>query len=153
MVAPASFCFLRNGLRTVVLFAVVQGASATSLPVRRTLAMVESGATQAARGPADQKRGSSGEVSRYQIMPEVWRQYSRSRDYENPEVAWAVAQRILTDRTKQFRQVTGREPEAIELYLLWNRPGHFAEVNYNLDRVKPRYQERARRFANLCGGS
>jgi len=101
------------------------------------------------RGAADAMRGGSGEVSRFQIMPEVWRRYTRSRDYENPEVAWSVTQRILTDRVAQFRAATSREPNGLELYLLWNKPGHFAENGYRASRVKTDYRQRAQRFANL----
>ncbi|MFM8469941.1 MAG: hypothetical protein ACKODH_08225 [Limisphaerales bacterium] len=120
-----------------------------ALPLRQSLGMFESGATSGQRGPADFMRGGSGEVSRFQIMPEVWRRYTKSRDYENPEVAWAVTQRILADRTASFRAATGREPDALELYLLWNKPGHFEAVSYQVNRVKSSYQQRAQRFANL----
>lgn len=112
--------------------------------------MFESGASQPHRCAADRKRGHSGEVSRYQIMPEVWRQYSRSREYENPQVAWSVAERILQSRIRGFRDDTGRDPNALELYLLWNKPSHFRAVKYKVTRVNARYKERAQRFANLC---
>lgn len=120
-----------------------------AMPLRQSLGMFESGATSWQRSPADFMRGGSGEVSRFQIMPDVWRRYSKSRDYENPEVAWAVTQRILAERTATFRAATGREPSALELYLLWNKPGHFEAVNYQASRVKSDYHQRAQRFANL----
>jgi hypothetical protein len=94
-------------------------------------------------------RGGSGEVSRYQIMPDVWKRYSTTRDYHNPVEAWQVAERILRDRVEDFQQKTQRVPDATELYLLWNKPGHFAGVNYSLKRVDRLYLNRARRFANL----
>jgi hypothetical protein len=120
-----------------------------AMPLRQSLAMFESGATSWQRGKADDLRGGSGEVSRFQIMPEVWRRYSKSREYNNPEIAWAVTQRILADRTTGFRTATGREPNALELYLLWNKPGHFEAQDYNPSRVKEGYRQRAQRFANL----
>jgi len=119
------------------------------MPLRQSLAMFESGASGAARGAADLKRGGSGEVSRFQIMPDVWHQYSRSRDYDDPDTAWQVASRILNDRCKRFRSATGREPNAQEIYLLWNKPGSFEASGFVLSKVKPLYRERAGRFANL----
>ena len=120
-----------------------------AMPLRQSLGMFESGATTWQRGAADALRGGSGEVSRFQIMPAVWRRYSKSREYDNPEIAWTVAQRILADRTAEFRASTGRGPDALELYLLWNKPGHFETQGYLASRVKADYRQRAQRFANL----
>ena len=124
-------------------------ARCEAMPLRQSLAMFESGATTWLRSKADDLRGGSGEVSRFQIMPEVWRRYSKSREYNNPDVAWAITQRILADRTADFRTVTKRDPNALELYLLWNKPGHFEAQDYNASRVKEDYRQRAQRFANL----
>ena len=124
-------------------------APCQAMPLRQSLGMFESGATTLQRSPADSMRGGSGEVSRFQIMPAVWRRYTKSRDYENPEVAWTVTQRILAERTADFRAATGREPNGLELYLLWNKPGHFEAVDYQTSRVKADYHQRAQRFANL----
>ena len=125
------------------------GHHCDAMPLRQSLGMFESGATSGQRSPADFMRGGSGEVSRFQIMPEVWRRYTKSREYENPEVAWAVAQRILADRVADFRTATSREPTALELYLLWNKPGHFEATGYRAGQVKSGYHQRAQRFANL----
>ncbi|MBI3414270.1 MAG: hypothetical protein HY043_02945 [Verrucomicrobia bacterium] len=132
------------------LFLIVLAPSVVSaMSLRESLAMFESGARQPQRCAADRVRGSSGEVSRFQIMPEVWRRYTRSRDYENPDVAWAVAERILQDRRQWFLAATNREPSALELYLLWNKPGHFNAAHFSSQRVHPHFKERAERFANL----
>ena len=120
-----------------------------AMPLRQSLGMFESGATSWQRSQADFMRGGSGEVSRFQIMPAVWRRYTKSREYENPEVAWTVAQRILADRIADFRTATGREPNGLELYLLWNKPGHFETAGYHTGQVKSDYRQRAQRFANL----
>lgn len=116
---------------------------------RRSLAMFETGASSPARGVADTLRGRAGEVSRFQIMPDVWQSYSQSRDYANPEVAWTVASRILAERIGQFRTTTNREPSALEVYLLWNKPGHFEGVAFDPAKVRTLYRSRAERFANL----
>ena len=124
-------------------------AEVSALPVRDSLAMVETGARDARPGAADRIRGAAGEVSRFQILPSIWQQYSKSRDYENPEVAWTVAQRILADRSKAFRGETGREPNALELYLLWHKPSTFRSAGFTASRVNKLYRQRAERFANL----
>lgn len=111
--------------------------------------MFESGATGPEASGADRLRGGAGEISRFQILPEVWRAYSRSRDYTNPQVAWTVAQRILDDRISDFQKATGRSPKPIELYLLWNKPGHFAAKGYSVGKVASQYRLKAQRFENL----
>lgn len=140
---------MRGWFFSLVLGVMLPGVDASAMPLRQSLAMFESGATVSVRSEADSKRGGAGEVSRFQILPEVWRQYSRSTDYENPELAWTVAQRILADRTRRFREATGREPNSLELYLLWNKPGSFEAVGYAAKKVKIIYRQRAERFANL----
>jgi hypothetical protein len=120
-------------------------------PLQEALAMFESGAVDTRTCAADKRRGASGEVSRYQILPSVWRQYTRAAQYDNPALAWSVAQRIIRDRTAWFQAKTGREPSSVEIYLLWNKPGHFSAVSFKIGRVSSIYRKRAERFANLCG--
>jgi hypothetical protein len=120
-----------------------------ALSLRESLAMLETGAIQPQYGAPDRIRGNSGEVSRYQIMPDVWRRYSNSREYENPEVSWQVASKILSDRIEWFKKIEGREPSSMEIYLLWNKPGHFQATGFTASKVKKSYRERANRFANL----
>jgi len=131
-----------------VVLVVLQGVALCS-PVRDSLAMFESGATGPEASSADRVRGGAGEISRFQILPEVWRAYSKSRDYTNPEVAWTVARRILDDRISVFHKATGRPPKPVELYLLWNKPGHFAAKGYSVKKVSSHYRLKAERFENL----
>jgi len=140
---------MKQTLIGLALLAWLGSQTCPAMSLRQSLAMFESGATSLRKSEADYVRGGSGEVSRFQIMPEVWRRYSKSREYDNPEVAWSVAQRIITDRTTVFRRATGREPDGLEIYLLWNKPGHFEAVGYQASRVKTDYYSRAQRFANL----
>lgn len=125
------------------------GSECAALGIKESLAMIETGATSSVRGKWDHTRGSSGEISRFQIMPEVWRRYTSSQSWTNPEVAWSVAQKIISDRIEEFKAKMGRAPEPVELYLLWNKPGHFAANKYKFYLVNRSYLLRARRFANL----
>lgn len=131
--------------------ALLATTAAKAEPLRYALGLFESGAESFQRGHSDYKRGNSGEVSRYQIMPDVWKRYSKNHDYHNPTVAWEVAERILTDRVNDFRDRMHRDPNATELYLLWNKPGHFSAARFSLKRVDRHYLARAQRFANLYG--
>jgi len=129
--------------------ALVATPTTQAEPLPYALGLFESGAESFQRNEADFKRGGSGEVSRYQIMPDVWVRYSKTRDFHNPVEAWQVAQRILNERVNDFRERTQRDPNPTELYLLWNKPGHFAGAKYSLKRVSRYYLARAQRFANL----
>ncbi len=124
-------------------------ASLEASQLRDALAMIETGASSPVAGDPDHVIGGSGEVSRFQIMPEVWKAYTKSINHTNPEVAWTVTRRILANRVGSFEKATGRPPEPIEVYLLWNKPGHFEGVGYRLERVSLIYRERAQRFQNL----
>ena len=128
---------------------VLMGASVSASPLRDALAMIETGAQSPAAGEPDHVVGGSGEISRFQIMPEVWRAYTKSKNHTNPEVAWTVTRRILADRVGTFEKSTGRPPEPVEVYLLWNNPGHFEGVGYRLEKVSRTYRDRAQRFHNL----
>lgn len=132
-----------------MLLAVVGTLTAQAEPLKYALGLFESGATSYSHSPSDRMRGGSGEVSRFQIMPDVWKRYSASKAYQNPDVAWTVTKKILNDRIQDFQRRSGRAPNAIEIYLLWNKPGHFSAMKFSLERVHPRYLDRAQRFANL----
>ncbi len=129
--------------------AIVAMASLEASPLRDALAMIETGATSPVAGDPDHVIGGSGEVSRFQIMPGVWKAYTKSINHTNPEVAWTVTRRILANRLGSFEKAAGRPPEPIEVYLLWNKPGHFEGVGYRLERVSGIYRDRAQRFHNL----
>jgi hypothetical protein len=122
------------------------------------LAMVESGCGSELACRADRLVGRAGEVSRYQILPAVWRQHHRpaaggSRDarwcFRDPALAKAVAERVMDSRTATFVGATRRRPSDFEWYVIWNAPGAFARAGYAAHRLSPAVQERARRFSNL----
>ncbi len=129
--------------------AVASALAAPAMDVREALGHFETGAAQPTRCAADAKIGSRQEVSRFQILPTVWRRYSSSAEYENPDVAWNVARRILEERRQTFRRATGRECDGVDLYILWNAPGLYQRSRWDRGLVSPVVLERAQRFANL----
>jgi hypothetical protein len=132
----------------VVIFALATGTS-PALPIREALEQIETGATSPLRSAADLLVGSNGEVSRFQILPSVWHEITDSIDYHDPELAWSVAEQILEGRKEQFRLATGREPDAFDLYVIWNAPGRYSRCGYARDKIHWLIRSRAERFANL----
>jgi hypothetical protein len=107
------------------------------------LGMIESGNN-------DSAIGSSGEVSRFQIKPHIWREYSSSRSWRDVRVASLVAQDYLTALEGTFRKRARREPTDFDLYVLWNAgPAYYSKVGFAPERVHRVIRERARRFVNL----
>ena len=101
-------------------------------------------------GNDDQEIGGAGEVSRYQIMPSVWKHYSQSPQYQNPDVSLAVAQQHWLALYNAFKKSAHREPGDFDLYVLWNtRQGYYAGKGFNPDRLGPVVRDRAQRFVNL----
>ena len=128
------------------------GAAPAPTAVRWALGQIETGASHENRSPADEIRGRNHEVSRYQILPKVWRQYTRAADFTDPSLAWSVAQRILNDRSAHFRSAAGREADAFDLYVLWNAPGQYANTGFDRARLHGAVAKRAQRFADLVSG-
>lgn len=99
----------------------------------------------------DRAVGQAGEVSRFQIKPHIWRQYSPDPGYDNSDLARSVAQKLLADLEAEFRRRARREPTDFDRYVLWNAgPSYYARIGYSQARVKEVVRERAVRFANLC---
>ena len=95
------------------------------------LSMIESGNN-------DHAVGAVGEVSRYQIRPELW----PGGNPLNPQVALTAAQKTMLPRLNRFERSHKRMPTDFEFYVLWNAP-------WQADHPSPAVKERARRFANL----
>ena len=101
-------------------------------------------------GNDDRGVGRAGEVSRYQIHPAVWRNYSESREYQNPGVSLQVARQHWNYLATYFRNKTGREPAPFDMYVLWNtRFGYYARKEFDPARLSAVVRERAQRFVNL----
>jgi hypothetical protein len=125
--------------------------NAAALPsgTREALAEFETGAKRATRCAGDYAVGSAKEISRFQILPSIWRDYSSTPDYHNPNVAWVVTQKILCDRETEFRRATGRQWDAVDLYLMWNAPGVYRRAGWDRSKVSRVVLERAQRFERL----
>ena len=101
-------------------------------------------------GDNDDAIGIAGEVSRYQIKPRIWQEYSRTKAYRDVTISAKVAGKHLAGLERTFRSRTGREPGDFDLYVLWNAgPTYYAKVNFSAKRVHPIIRERAQRYANL----
>lgn len=95
-------------------------------------------------GDRDDAVGKAGEVSRYQIMPFVWRKY-KGGNPRNHADARRVAVRILTDRIQEFQQKHRRDPSLVETYALWRSPARAMQL-----RLSSSVQECGNRFATLA---
>lgn len=134
--------------------AFLLGVSAPALAqdasrIRWALGQFETGATSNKRSSADQVRGRHREVSRFQILPRVWRQYGRSADFTNPDTAWRVTSIILEARREEFKRATGQDWDGFWLYAMWNAPGECRKAGYQANRLTACVRERAGRFSNL----
>ena len=122
----------RDELLVKIFFAVlILSSHVLAMDRWAALAMLESGGDDHTVGPA-------GEISRYQIRPELW----SSGDPEDARVALTNARRIMSTRLAAFQSAHGRAADDFEFYVLWNAP---AQINHPRSAVA----ERARRFANL----
>jgi len=94
-------------------------------------------------GDDDFAVGSAGEISRYQMKPEVWRRYaSADADWTNPTNALSVAVAAMRDRCAAFERAGQRPPTDFEFYILWNAPAQ-------IQRPGKAVSSRADRFCNL----
>ena len=127
----------------MVVLALTTMTASAGLSKLEALSMIESGNNDLAVGQA-------GEVSRFQIRPQVWRQYSRSRAYQDADVAALVAQKHIAYLETLFRERAGREATDLDIYILWNAgPGYYERHGFSLERVHREIRDRAQRYVNL----
>lgn len=101
-------------------------------------------------GNNDRVIGSAGEVSRYQLSPSVWKSYSRSANYQNPDISLQVARLHWNYLAAYFKEKTGRTPGDYDMYVLWNtRYGYYEHNGFSPRHISHVVQDRARRFVNL----
>jgi hypothetical protein len=113
------------------LFGLLFATNVQAMDRWAALSMIESGDNDHAVGPG-------GEISRFQILPELW-------PGGNPldgQVALAAAQEIMSSRLQEFQQSHKRSVTDFEFYVLWNAP-------WQADHPSKSVAERARRFSNL----
>jgi hypothetical protein len=106
-------------------------SSASGMDRWKALSMLET-------GDNDYAVGRCGEISRFQIRPQLW----PGGNPQNTMAALTVARNIMQARVERFEQTHGRSPNDFEFYVLWNAP---AEVDHPVSCVV----ERAQRYVNL----
>lgn len=89
-------------------------------------------------GNNDRAVGQRGEVSRFQIRPELW----PGGDPRNEQEALEAAKAIMHVRISRFERTHDRAPNDFEFYVLWNAPW---EINHPSKVVA----SRAWRYSNL----
>lgn len=97
------------------------------------IATVESGGDDRARGP-------DGEVSRYQLIPAMWRQYAPEEPaaWQDPEVARRVA---VAHCEQLWRELPPSRRQLDWLLLAWHRgTPALRRAEWRLDRFTPRQQ-------------
>ena len=94
-------------------------------------------------GDNDRAVGRAGEVSRYQIMPFVWRAYGGGNP-RNAAEAKRVATRIMGDRIAKFQAKHNRPPTMVEVYALWRSPARAMQL-----KLSAAVKDCGQRFSNL----
>jgi hypothetical protein len=99
--------------------------------------------SQIESGDNDHAVGAAGEVSRYQIKPEIWHRCAPAgADYTDPDGALSVARQAMQERCATFERKAHRPPTDTEFYILWNAPAQ-------IRRPSKAVLGRAERFCNL----
>lgn len=107
------------------------------------LAEIESGGN-------DYAVGDVGEISRYQIRPEVWRTYSSSRRYTDSSVALPIAEKYMAKLRHDFERATGREPTETDCVILWKSGiAGYEKHGFNPAHMSAAHRDRINRFRNL----
>jgi len=131
--------FARMNVKLAIAAVVLTAGVCSRLPAMdrwSALSQIES-------GDDDRAVGAAGEVSRFQIKPELWQRYAPAgSDWTNREAALFVAKQAMRERCAAFERSAHRPPTDSEFFILWNAP---AEIN----RPSKAVLGRAERFCNL----
>lgn len=101
-------------------------------------------------GNNDWEVGAAGEISRYQIDPNIWKTYSAKSDYRDPEAAMRVARQHWAWLAGYFHDKTGRQPTDFDMYVMWNtKYGYYAKRGFVPEKLSANVRNRAQRFVNL----
>lgn len=118
---------------------------ASAMSFWAALAQIESGGN-------DYAVGDVGEVSRYQIRPEVWETYSSSHRYSDPVIALSIAERYMAKLKRDFEHVTGRPATEYDCVILWKAGiAGYEKRGFNASRMSAAHHDRIVRFRNLRG--
>lgn len=125
--------------------------SLTHLPDLHALALIES-------GDRDNAIGRLGEISAYQITPNVWRVegeklgilYGKSH-WTNKEIASKIAIKILDDNSKRFKKANSNRIETpIDTYCMWNLGfSRYKRLSFNVARANRVTRDASMRYDNL----
>ena len=100
------------------------------------LSLIESGDNDRATGP-------NGEISRFQMQPDVWKRFARTNaSWTNAVDSLEVAKAVMQARCAAFERASNRPPTDVEFYVLWNAPAQVSNPRKPVSR-------RAERFSNL----
>lgn len=130
----------RDNLRLLVvpILFLVFGCCPRAFALERWAAL-----SQIESGDNDTIIGTAGEISRYQIRREVWRQYAHAKaSWRNPADSLLVAKGVMDDRCAAFERTFHRPPSDFEFYVLWNAPSQ-------IHRPSRAVRNRAARFCQL----
>ena len=104
--------------------------------------------SQIETGDNDRVVGRVGELSRWQVRPEILRAHRITRaQAQNAAAVKPLVRSLLDERCRQFAALHRRPPTDFEYYVLWNAP---AQVLADGHQISATVTERARRFSNLC---
>ena len=116
------------------------------------LSILLSALSQIESNDNDAAVGKAGEISRWQMMPEVWdnathKPRAMARIYKE---ALPVARKELESRIGYFRYNLNRDPVPEQVYALWNIGAIcFKNMHFDDSLLSWRLQATCERFANL----
>lgn len=105
-------------------------------------------------GMDDKAIGKNGEVSRYQILPRVWKELGlfplTKENWENPNKAAQVAEMLIKRNERWFRECSSKTLDAVDAYIMWNAGfTYYKKRGFNKLNVSKRILNRAKRYENL----
>jgi hypothetical protein len=129
--------------RLIALLAATALNCQAGLSHLEALSLIESGGN-------DRAIGGAGEVSRYQILPKVWRFYSQSSNYRSQWLSTEVARRHMETIHQAYVRLNGHPADDFDLYVMWNAGiDYYRRMGFDPQRVHRVIRERANRFVNL----
>jgi hypothetical protein len=129
----------------LIVIAMLWTTLASAMSFWGALAEIESGQN-------DYVIGSVGEVSRYQIRPEIWKAYAPGHhyDYTDRGFALSIAEKYLKRLKSEFAEATGRQATEEDCVIMWKAGfSGYEKRGFNPVRMSAAHQDRITRFRNL----